>query len=165
VVPGKDNYTWFQATQLGDFDVECTVMCGVNHSYMLSKVHVIPETDFSTWYFGDSAEPPVLAQADAAGPPDAARGERAFKLKGCVACHTTDGAKLVGPTWKGLFGSKVAVLTDGKETTITADEEYLKRSIQHPPKDVVKDFKPQMPKADLKERDVADLVAFIKTLQ
>jgi cytochrome c oxidase subunit 2 len=82
-----------------------------------------------------------------------------------VACHTTDGAKLVGPTWKGLFGSQVAILTDGKETTVTADEEYIKRSISHPPKEVVKGFAPQMPKADLKERDVADLVAFIKSLQ
>ena len=164
VVPGKDNYTWFEATQLGDFDVECTVMCGVNHSYMLSKVHVIPEAEFSTWYFGDSAEPPKLAQAGG-GPPDAARGERVFKLKGCVACHTTDGSKLVGPTWKGLFGSQVALLTDGQETTVTADEDYLTRSIHHPPKEVVKGFKPQMPKADLKEGDVADLVAFIKTLQ
>jgi cytochrome c oxidase subunit 2 len=165
VVPGKDNYTWFQATQLGDFDIECTVMCGVNHSYMLSKVHVIPEADFSTWFFGDSAEPPALAQVGSGGPPDPARGERAFKLKGCVSCHTTDGSKLVGPTWKGLWGSQVAVLTEGKEMTVTADEDYIKRSINHPPKEVVKGFAPQMPKADLKERDVADLVAFIKSLQ
>src|SRR5450759_3904584 len=165
VVPGKENYTWFQATRTGDFDIECTVLCGVNHSYMLSKVRVIPEADFSAWYFSDSADPPVLAQAGADGPPDPARGERAFKLKGCVACHTTDGAKLVGPTWKGLWGSQVAILTDGKESTVTANEDYIKRSISHPPKEVVKGFKPQMPKADLKERDVADLVAFIKSLQ
>jgi cytochrome c oxidase subunit 2 len=165
VVPGRQNYTWFQATRLGDFDIECTVMCGVNHSAMLSKVHVIPEADFSAWYFGDSADPPLLAQAGSDGPPDPARGERAFKLKGCVSCHTTDGSKLVGPTWKGLWGSQVAVLTDGKEATVTADEDYIKRSISHPPKEVVKGFAPQMPKADLKERDVADLVAFIKSLQ
>jgi cytochrome c oxidase subunit 2 len=166
VVPGKDNYTWFQATQLGDFDIECTVMCGVNHSYMLSKVHVIPEADFSLWYFGDSAEPPKLGQAElAAAAPDPARGERVFKLKGCVACHSLDGSKLVGPTWKGLFGSKVTVLVDGKETEVTADDDYLKRSIHHPPREIVKGFAPQMPKADLKARDVADLTAFIKSLQ
>jgi cytochrome c oxidase subunit 2 len=132
---------------------------------MLSKVHVIPEADFSTWYFGDSVDPPALAQAPADAPPDPVRGERAFKLKGCVACHTTDGSKLVGPTWKGLWGSQVAVLAEGKEMTVTADEDYIKRSISHPPKEVVKGFAPQMPKADLKERDVADLVAFIKSLQ
>ena len=113
----------------------------------------------------DSAEPPVLGQADGASAPDPARGERLFKLKGCVACHSTDGGKLVGPTWKGLFGSKLAVIANGKEATVTADEEYLKRSIRHPPDEVVKGFAPQMPKADLKERDIADLVAFIRSLQ
>jgi cytochrome c oxidase subunit 2 len=164
VVPGKENYTWFQATQLGDFDIECTVMCGVNHSYMLSKVRVIPEADFSRWYFGDSADAPALAQAKTATP-EPECGERLFKLKGCVSCHSTDGSKLVGPTWKGLYGSKVALLTDGKETTVTADDDYIKRSITHPPKEVVKGFAPQMPKADLKERDIADLLAFIKSLQ
>ena len=82
-----------------------------------------------------------------------------------MACHSTDGSKLVGPSWKGLFGSKVTVLVDGKETEVTADEAYIARSIHHPPQEVVKGFPPQMPKADLKERDVADLTAFIKSLQ
>jgi len=164
VVPGKENYTWFQATQLGDFDIECTVMCGVNHSYMLSKVRVIPEADFSAWYFGESSDAPVVAQAEAALP-DRTRGERVFKLKGCVACHSTDGSKLVGPTWKGLYGSKLTVVTENQEATVTADEDYLRRAITHPPKEVVKGFAPQMPRADLKERDIADLVAFIKGLQ
>ncbi len=131
---------------------------------MLSKVHVIPEADFSAWYFGESADPPTLSQAGAAGIPDPARGERVFKLKGCVACHTTDGGKLVGPTWKGLFGSRVTVLTEGKEVTLTADEDYIRRSIYHPPKEVVKGFAPQMPRADLNDRDVADLVAYIRSL-
>jgi cytochrome c oxidase subunit 2 len=131
---------------------------------MLSKVRVIPEADFSAWYFGDSSDAPVLGQAEA-GVPDATRGERVFKLKGCVACHSTDGSKLVGPTWKGLFDSKLVVIADDQETPVTADEAYLRRSISHPPKEVVKGFAPQMPKADLKERDIADLIAFIKGLQ
>lgn len=164
VVPGRPNYTWFRATQQGDFDIECTVMCGVNHSYMLSKVHVIPEESFAKWYFGDSSEPPV-AEADPHATPDPARGERSFKLKGCVSCHTTDGSRLVGPTWKGLFGSQVTVLAEGRELSVTADEDYLRRSIRHPPKEVVKGFQPQMPAADLKDGDVADLIAYIKTLQ
>jgi cytochrome c oxidase subunit 2 len=36
VVPGKNNYTWFAPTQLGSFDIECTVICGVGHATMLS---------------------------------------------------------------------------------------------------------------------------------
>jgi cytochrome c oxidase subunit 2 len=126
---------------------------------------VIPEADFSAWYFGDSAEAPVLSQAGAAGTPDPVRGERIFKLKGCVSCHTNDGGKLVGPTWKGLYGSQVTVLAEGKEVTLTADADYVKRSIYHPPKEVVKGFAPQMPKADLSERDVDDLLAYIRSLR
>jgi len=164
VLPNQQNYTWFAATKLGDFDIECTVMCGVNHSYMLSKVHVMPVTDFETWYFGDSPEPPALKPV-AKAPPEPARGEQVFKLKGCVSCHSTDGSKLVGPTWKGLFGSKVAVLTEGKERLVTADETYLQHAITHPPSEVVKGFAPQMPKADLQEGDIADLLAFIKALR
>jgi cytochrome c oxidase subunit 2 len=129
---------------------------------MLSKVRVIPEADFSAWYFGESADAP--SQASTAGTPDPGRGELIFKLKGCVSCHTTDGSKLVGPTWKGLFGSQVTVLAEGKEVTLTADEDYIARSIRHPPKEVVKGFAPQMPKADLSERDVGDLVAYVKVL-
>jgi cytochrome c oxidase subunit 2 len=56
------------------------------------------------------------------------------------------------------------VLTEGKEVTLTADDDYIKRSIHHPPKEVVKGFAPQMPKADLSEHDVADLIAYIKSL-
>lgn len=164
VVPGKANYTWFKATEQGDFDIECTVMCGVNHSYMLSKVHVVPEESFARWYFGDSDQPP-LAAADLHPAPDPARGERNFKLKGCVSCHTNDGSELVGPTWKGLFGSQVTVVADGREKNVVADEAYLTRSIRHPPKEVVKGYEPQMPEIQLKDNDVADLIAYIKTLR
>ena len=48
---------------------------------------------------------------------------------------------------------------------MTADEDYLRRSISHPPKDMVKGFAQQMPKANLNERDIADLIAFIKGLR
>lgn len=166
VVPGKDNYVWFEPNQLGEYDIECTVMCGANHSYMLSKVKVYPEVDFSAWYFSDSVDPPTMANLSAPqGPPDPVRGERAFRLKGCVACHTNDGSKLIGPTLKGIFATKIAVISEGKEVTQIVDEAYLARSMKHPPSDVVKGFDPQMPKIDLSEGDIADLTAYIKSLK
>jgi cytochrome c oxidase subunit II len=57
VVPGKVNFTWFTPTKLGSFDIECTVICGVNHANMLSKVIVVPVSDFEAWYFGDEDAP------------------------------------------------------------------------------------------------------------
>jgi cytochrome c oxidase subunit 2 len=57
VVPGKNNYTWFKPTMLGTFDIECTVICGVGHAKMLSKVIVAPLPEFEAWYFGNEDAP------------------------------------------------------------------------------------------------------------
>ena len=48
---------------------------------------------------------------------------------GCQSCHSLDGSKGVGPTFKGLFGSQVE-LTTGR--TVKADEAYLLESISTP---------------------------------
>jgi cytochrome c oxidase subunit II len=165
VVPGKHNYTWFQPTELGSFDVECTVICGVNHSYMLSKVNVITEDAFKSWYFRRPGEevaalPAHAAQAVAADP---ARGGRYFKLKGCVACHTDDGSKLIGPTLQGVYGRHSIVFTDGREHEITADDDYIARSVQDPNLDVVKGYPPEMTKLDVNPQEMADIIAYLKT--
>jgi len=57
VVPGRTNFLWFTPTVLGTFDIQCSVMCGAHHSYMLSKVHVLPEDEFKAWYFKDQDAP------------------------------------------------------------------------------------------------------------
>jgi cytochrome c oxidase subunit II len=63
-VPGRVTTTWFQPTVLGSFDIECTVICGVDHSLMLSKVEVVGEKEFKTWYFGPEGTPePKLSSA------------------------------------------------------------------------------------------------------
>jgi cytochrome c oxidase subunit II len=165
VVPGKHNYTWFQPTEIGSFDIECTVICGVNHSYMLSKVHVVTEDAFKAWYFqrpGDevAALPAHVSPAAAADP---ARGARHFKLKGCVACHTDDGSKLIGPTLGGVYGRHSTVLTDGREHDVTADETYIARSVRDPNVDVVKGYPPEMTKLDVNPQEMADIIAYLKT--
>jgi heme/copper-type cytochrome/quinol oxidase subunit 2 len=51
---------------LGTFDIECTVICGVGHAQMLSKVVVVPVADFEAWYFG-AENAPLPGQTKAAG--------------------------------------------------------------------------------------------------
>lgn len=89
-------------------------------------------------------------------------GELLYKAKGCNACHTLDGAKLVGPTWKGAFG-KMEKLADGKEVLV--DDAYLKESILKPMEKVVFGFPPAMPVLPLTEIEVDSLVLFIKAQQ
>jgi cytochrome c oxidase subunit 2 len=80
----------------------------------------------------------------------------------CSGCHTSDGRRSVGPTWKGLAGSKVDL--EGGET-VTATDAYLTRSITDPHAQVVKGFGVPMPTfSRLTKAQVADLVAYIKDL-
>ena len=92
----------------------------------------------------------------------AERGEVLAGQRGCVACHSVTGRAGVGPTWKGLAGSTVA-LADGSQ--IVADEAYLARSIREPSAQIVKGFTTQMPQLGLADSDVVALVAYIESLR
>lgn len=48
-VPGRITYMWFNTTKEGTWDIECAEYCGMNHSYMLGKVKVVPEKEFNEW--------------------------------------------------------------------------------------------------------------------
>lgn len=102
---------------------------------------------------------PLAGDVDLAA---AERGKTAAAV--CLACHSTDGSALVGPTWKGLYGHDVA-LEDG--TTVVADEAYLRESILDPMKKVVKGFPPSMPPFGgmLTDDQISDIIEYIKTLK
>lgn len=83
----------------------------------------------------------------------------------CVGCHTTLGASATGPTFLGLAGSEVT-LESGE--TVTADDDYLRRSIVEPNSQIVDGFKPGvMPDffgETLTEEDIANVIEYIKSL-
>jgi cytochrome c oxidase subunit 2 len=91
-------------------------------------------------------------------------GREVAVRRACFACHTIDGQRHVGPTWRGLYDSKVE-LTDGR--TVTADESYLTKSMMEPRADVVVGYNPVMPSyhALLTEPETAALVEYIKSLR
>jgi cytochrome c551/c552 len=104
----------------------------------------------------------TTSAAPAAG--DAANGKALYTSLGCVGCHSLDGSKGTGPTFKGLAGSKVQ-LTNGQSTT--ADVAYLTKSIEDPDAEVVQGYGPGIMSAVIKphavsQADAADLVAFIQ---
>jgi len=167
VVPGKRNYTWFQPTQLGSFDIECTVICGVNHAQMLSKVIVVPVSDFEAWYFGDASAPapgtPAPAAAAAAIPNHPALG--ILKQKQCLTCHSLDGSAMVGPTFKALYGRKELVISGSSEREITVDEARLATAIRNPMDGIVKGHPPVMPTIQMSDAELDQVIDFIKTLK
>jgi cytochrome c oxidase subunit 2 len=152
-VPGMKTHLWFNARQPGSYDIFCTEYCGVGHSHMRSQVVVMPGDDFDKWYAG--VEP--------AGPDQ--KGLTILKEKGCLGCHSIDGSQKIGPTLRGTYGKKVSVLTDGKGREVTADEEYLERSILQPGADVVRGYAPIMPAIPLSGEELQTLIDYLKTLK
>ena len=65
----------------------------------------------------------------------------------CSACHSTDGTKLIGPSFKGLWGRTQSVSRDGRSETVTVDEAYLRESIELPQAAIVKGYE-TVPMAD-----------------
>jgi cytochrome c oxidase subunit II len=168
VVPGRQNYTWFTPTMLGSYDIECTVICGVNHANMLAKALVVPVSDFEKWYFGDeNASLPGQAAAAVAAPAEPEHPAVAvFKAKACLTCHSLDGSVMVGPTFKGLFGQRQVVrAANGTEREVTVDETYLAKAIQDPMAETVKGYPPAMPPNPLAEEDLRQVMDLIKNLK
>jgi cytochrome c oxidase subunit 2 len=167
-VPSRTNTTWFQATKLGAFDIECTVICGVDHSLMLSKVIVVPEDEFKAWYFGGETAPepgqPLAAKATP-NLKDLPRGLALMTSNSCLECHSVDGKPMVGPTLKGLFGKQQQVLVGNAVKTIIVDEAYLRRAITNPMDEVVRGYPPAMPETTLTAQEMNEVVSYIKTLK
>ncbi|GAB1405695.1 MAG: cytochrome c oxidase subunit II [Lentimicrobiaceae bacterium] len=165
IVPGKENKMWFIGKKEGSYELFCAEYCGLSHSYMFTEVKVLPEDEFDAWY-AHMAENTVADSTKPVVP--GAKGKQLVQVNGCIACHSLDGSKLIGPSFKGVYGHKVAVVTNGKEREITADDEYLKRSIYDPNADVVKGYvQGQMIsyKDQLSDDEVAEIIEYLKTLK
>ena len=112
-----------------------------------------------------TAAPPAEAPAPAAaGNPE--KGQQVAQTMGCLGCHSIDGSKIVGPSWQGLFG-KTETFADDSSTVV--DEAYIRESILTPSAKVVAGFADGlMPKTfgdQLSEEQIADVIAYIKSLQ
>ncbi|MBE0699466.1 MAG: cytochrome c oxidase subunit II [Anaerolineaceae bacterium] len=158
ILPGKNLVKEMRVTpnRIGEYTVMCAELCGGAHAYMTSPLKVVSQADFDAW---------IASEQQAANASPVERGQKLSKGTGCEACHSLDGTKLTGPTWKDLAGSQVK-LADG--STVTADDAYLVDSITNPNAQVVEGYPPIMPAAykdTLSEQQIKDIVEFIKTLK
>lgn len=156
VVPGRLNTLWFEPTQLGTYHMFCTEYCGKDHSVMYAKVHVVTKSEYEKRPWDQEDPNPVV------------NGQRIYSQL-CKACHTIDGTKLVGPSFKGLWGSSHAVqFANGSQETITVDEAYVLESIRNPnlkkQPEYLSQAMTQFDAAVLPDRRVNFLIEYLKTL-
>ena len=131
--PGRYTSIWFTPTTKAgsEHQVLCTEYCGDGHSGMLAKVFVwTPEQIKKLKEDG----PPIPKTAD--------EGRKVYLQKNCNTCHSVDGSKLTGPSFKGLWGTQQP-LADG--TSVLVDENFVRESILNPQAKIAKDFAPLMP--------------------
>lgn len=93
-------------------------------------------------------------------------GRKLLEENGCLGCHTTDGSKLVGPSFLGIGGSEVEVMRGGQELKIRVDADYLRRSILDPKADIVEGYPPIMPAGNsLSKQEVDAIVEYLLHLK
>lgn len=157
VVPGYNNYLWFTATDTGKYDLFCTEYCGLMHYAMITKAIVMPSEEYHQW----------LTQLEATGNLPEHEGLALLKKNSCLACHSLDGGKLVGPSLKGLYNSPKTVLTDQGEQQVTADDKYLYESIMNPNLQIVKGYGKnlmQSYKGTISDEEAQKIIDYLKTI-
>ena len=157
VVPGRINKMWFTATESGEHQVMCTEYCGEKHSGMLTKVVVHEPEEFQRWL--------KQAKDRNTNKDPVALGQELWAGRGCQQCHSVDGSRVIGPTFKGLWG-RHEDFADGTSLA-AADENYIRQSILQPQAKVVAGYPPIMPtyQGKLTDTEIDGIIAYIKTLK
>jgi cytochrome c oxidase subunit 2 len=156
VLPGRYTVTWFEARQPGRYEILCAEYCGTSHSQMSGEVLALDPPAYERWLEGLQAQSQTVSMAE--------RGRDAAMRHGCFSCHTLDGQKHIGPSWRGLFGREEE-LQDGRR--VLADEAYLTRSMMDPAAEVVAGFAPVMPTYQglLQPGEVGAIVELIRSVR
>ena len=156
VLPNRYSYVWFEAPEVGTYQVVCTEYCGTNHSNMGALIKVVGRQAFNEW----------IASGGGQGRGDkslAEYGASLYESQGCNACHSLDGSDGTGPSWLGHWGTTRA-FSDG--TSAPMDAAYITESILYPGNEVVQGFQNQMPsyQGKLDEGQISGIIAFIRDL-
>lgn len=105
MIPGRLTRLALEPTRTGVFRGACAEYCGASHALMAFLVVVVEPGEFDAW---------LAAQAEPADTPVdalAARGEAAFVVNGCTACHTIRGTPAAGQIGPDLthVGSRLRI--------------------------------------------------------
>ncbi|MCC6522395.1 MAG: cytochrome c oxidase subunit II [Polyangiaceae bacterium] len=152
VVPGRFTRMHVTPTEAGNFPIFCAEYCGNDHSIMQTQVVIhADQASYDAWKNEKIDESIPLVKV----------GELLFQ-KNCQSCHSLDGTRKVGPTFKGLWGSTQTM--EGGEA-VTVDENFVRESIVEPKKRIVQGYPPAMPPQSLGEREMQGIIEYIRSVK
>jgi cytochrome c oxidase subunit 2 len=141
-IPGSDHYVF------------CAEYCGILHSEMAAIIRVVDEETYkrvmADW--GDVYKGKPLTDV----------GEMVYKRL-CASCHSVDGTKITGPSWKGSYGTQVPIEGGG---TVLMDENYIRESIDTPSAKIHQGFENKMTpfKGQLSDLEYQGIFAYFRSL-
>jgi cytochrome c oxidase subunit 2 len=149
-VPGVVNYARVKFDQPRTYQLLCHEYCGTGHERMAAKLRVVDAASFKP------------QERKAPGQQQTNPVYHLLEAKDCLTCHSIDGSEGIGPTLKGIYGRKTK-LTNG--SAIIVDDVYLRESIVSPSKTVVQGFDDVMPKPELTDEEVNQIVEYLENLK
>jgi len=170
LVPGTVTSFWFTPTKLGQFEILCAELCGIGHYNMRGHIVVESKMQYAKWLasqprFGQTmaTEKSIQAPSELTLSPPALleMGQTLATTKGCLACHSVDGSRSIGPSWKDLFGKQETL--EGGESVLV-DEAFINESIVAPNAKISQGFPPIMPAVDMSPQELSALVSYIVSL-
>ena len=117
---------WFIPRKAGVFKWYIIYIDVTGVTYRQHDLVVWPSRKYSQW-LGQNTSP---ANIEAKQLEESAA--LILKKQGCKACHSVNGTKMAGPTFKNLFGAIQQVETIHGVEEITVDESYIRESILSP---------------------------------
>jgi mono/diheme cytochrome c family protein len=90
------------------------------------------------------------------------KGSELYAKYGCAVCHSLNGSVIYGPPLNNLYMKEVTVIRKGKEFTVTAGREYLKKAIVDPRFEKVLEYRnKEMPLTQISDEEAEILVDYI----
>lgn len=147
--------TWFQAGERGSHALFASTASTAPPVALQSRVVVHDEQGYASWLASKGDLLLTMAPVDA--------GKALIERNGCLACHSLDGTRLVGPSFMGIIGQP-RLLTD--QSTVPVDLAYIRTSILNPSAQVVDGFPPVMPpfQGKLRDAEIDAIFEYLKTL-
>jgi cytochrome c oxidase subunit II len=150
-VPGVVNYARVKFDQPRVYQLLCHEFCGAGHDRMAAKLNVV---DMAAFGARPSAPP---------APEPTHPGYKLLDANLCTTCHSLDGQQGIGPTFKGLYG-RAEKLKNG--SSVTVDDAFIREKILHPEMKVIAGtFEQEMPKTDLTDEELQQIVEYLKTVK
>jgi cytochrome c oxidase subunit 2 len=155
ILPDRTTTAWFTADKADTFTLRSNTYSGEGFADMQTVMISHTPADFETW---------LATVSDIfSGRTYVEVGELLYNRQGCKACHTLDGSKLVGPSFKDMYGNTFPTRAG---VDVVVDAAYVKESILYPNVSVIAGYEPVMTpyEGKLNDREIEAITAWLRTL-